>query len=140
MPACLFLLITLLIVSFFCFGVAFLLLLLLFLTNSVRLVFVTMFLLLFASYSSFNAGIFSLYIEASLNKRLNWRCYLFCQFIFYLRKRNCMHCKRLQWTMLIRRNTICMNPLTLNKPIQQWMLGSFPHRNVPKLPELMCVQ
>lgn len=68
------------------------------------------------------------FFRVSLNG-LNWG--------YYLRKRNCMHCKRLQSTMPIHRNTICMNQLTWSKPIQQWMLRSFRHRNVPKLLNLM---
>lgn len=70
--------------------------------------------------------------------RFSTLLYFCSMFVLYLQKRNCMRCRLLQLTEMKRRNTIYTNPLTWSKPIQRWMLESFPHRTAPKLPDLKC--
>lgn len=58
----------------------------------------------------------------------------------YLPRRNCKRCKQRQLTMMIRRNTICMSPLTWRRRAQRWTLECIQRKNVPRQLSLPNVQ
>lgn len=58
----------------------------------------------------------------------------------YLPRRNCRRCKQRQLTMMIRRNTICMSPLTWRRRVQRWTLECIQRKNVPRQLSLLSAQ